>query len=679
MPRRPRHRLVVPCLLALALLLVAAPRHLPASPTSGDCLTCHGTPIDGIPHVDAARYQSSVHNAFSCDTCHPNVTEYPHPAPVEKLACDTCHGTIGTEYGNSVHGRAQVGGVAEAARCESCHGSVHNVLATDDPQSPVYHLNLPRTCGTCHGDPELARRNRIPVENAYQLYMDSIHGRAVMKSGLLVAANCSDCHGVHDITPHQDPSSHIHRQNIVKTCGTCHAGVAATFQQSVHGSGLSATGEATPVCTNCHRGHMITRVGSKAWKLSIIEGCGDCHVEALATYRHSYHGKVTALGYTAVARCSDCHGYHQILPIDDPASTLSATHRLATCQQCHPKATAGFAQFLPHADYTRPDRNPGLYYVYKGFNVLLILTFATWGLHALLWLTRSLIERRRLKQLDPARFARRTVGRPEKYYWRFDLYHRMTHALIIISFLGLASTGLPLKFSDRPWAIWLAHVFGGFEIAGFIHRTCAIMTFGYCIMHLAFLVRRLVKEKDYHILWGPDSLVPQWHDAVQMWQQLQWFFGLGPQPQWGRWTYWEKFDYWAVFWGIAIIGSSGIILWFPTFFTTFLPGWVINVATIIHSDEALLAVGFIFTIHFFNGHLRPDKFPMDPVMFTGRITEEELAHEKPAQYALLKARGELEQLAARPPDRWLRNFAKIFGFTALAIGLILIILIALVH
>lgn len=266
-----------------------------------------------------------------------------------------------------------------------------------------------------------------------------------------------------------------------------------------------------------------------------------------------------------------------------------------------------------------------------------------------------------------------------RYYWRFGLYHRFTHALIIISFLGLAATGIPLKFSDRSWAVALAHFLGGFQVMGFLHRTCAIITFIYCGMHLGFLAHTLFRKKDYSILWGPNSLVPQPKDLQDLIQHTKFFLGMGPRPKFGTWTYWEKFDYWAVFWGVAVIGGSGLMLWFPTFFTRFMPGWLLNIATIVHSDEALLAAGFIFTVHFFNSHLRPEKFPMDPVIFTGRMTEEELKHDKPALYEELVRTNQLTYIEARRPDLWLVNFAKIFGYTAVGIGLILAILIFLIH
>lgn len=266
-----------------------------------------------------------------------------------------------------------------------------------------------------------------------------------------------------------------------------------------------------------------------------------------------------------------------------------------------------------------------------------------------------------------------------RYYWRFGLYHRFTHALIIISFLGLAATGIPLKFSDRSWAIALAHFLGGFQVMGFLHRACAVITFIYCGMHLGFLAHAVFRKKDYTIFWGPNSLVPQPRDLQDIIQHTKYFLGMGTRPKFGKWTYWEKFDYWAVFWGIAVIGGSGLTLWFPTFFTKFMPGWLLNIATIVHSDEALLAVGFIFTVHFFNSHLRPEKFPMDPVIFTGRMTEEELQHDKPGLYEELVKTNQLSHIEARRPDLWLVNFAKIFGYTAVGIGVILAILIFLIR
>jgi cytochrome b subunit of formate dehydrogenase len=163
------------------------------------------------------------------------------------------------------------------------------------------------------------------------------------------------------------------------------------------------------------------------------------------------------------------------------------------------------------------------------------------------------------------------------------------------------------------------------------------------------------------------------HDFVGT---IKWFFDKGPRPHYGRWAYWEKFDYLAVFWGVAVIGASGLMLWFPEFFTKFIPGALINVATIIHSDEALLAVGFIFTIHFFNTHLRPEAFPMDPVIFSGTVPLEEYKHDRPEAVKALRESGELRRVVTtqRISPRRARAI-RIFGFTALGLGVTLVILI----
>ncbi len=261
-----------------------------------------------------------------------------------------------------------------------------------------------------------------------------------------------------------------------------------------------------------------------------------------------------------------------------------------------------------------------------------------------------------------------------RYVLRFDLADRLLHGALMISFFGLALTGLPLLFSDEGWARRLARVLGGLPAMGLLHRSFATLLIATFVTHLMRLARRLVIERDWGLLWGPRSMVPQPRDVVDFAQHLCYFFGRGPRPAFGRYTYWEKFDYWAVFWGMAIIGGSGLLLWFPEWFGRFLPGWIFNVALLVHGEEALLAVGFIFTIHFFNTHLRPEKFPVDMVIFTGRLTEAELAAERPDEYLRLAREGRLEQRATSPPPTWLPGFARIVAACAVAVGALMLAL-----
>ncbi len=261
------------------------------------------------------------------------------------------------------------------------------------------------------------------------------------------------------------------------------------------------------------------------------------------------------------------------------------------------------------------------------------------------------------------------------YVFRFPLGQRLLHGLLMVSFLGLVATGMPLFFSRAGWAIWLAHALGGFGVMGFFHRVNAILLTACFLIHLAQVGHGVLIRRQAGILWGPDSLVPRGKDVVDLVQHFRWFVGLGAKPRFDRFAYWEKFDYWAVFWGMLVIGTSGYLLWFPSFFARVLPGWVFNVALLVHGEEALLAAGFIFTIHFFNSHLRPEKFPMDLVIFTGRVREDELREERPEEHLRLVAGGRLASTLADPPARWLRNLGWIVGGTAVAIGLTLFALI----
>jgi thiosulfate reductase cytochrome b subunit len=233
---------------------------------------------------------------------------------------------------------------------------------------------------------------------------------------------------------------------------------------------------------------------------------------------------------------------------------------------------------------------------------------------------------------------------------------------------------MPLLFSDAPWASRMARVLGGFTITHRLHRVFAAIMIAVFVTHVLRLLRRVVIKRDYGIFWGPRSMVPQPKDVKDMFAHVRWFAGVGPRPVFDRYTYWEKFDYWAVFWGMGIIGGSGLLLWFPESFARVLPGWVFNVALLVHGEEALLAVGFIFTIHFFNSHLRPEKFPMDMVIFTGRVSAEDLREERPAEYARLFADGARVGDAGAPsPRSWLAG--RIVGSIAVAAGLTIVALI----
>jgi len=422
-------------------------------PASSDeeCMECHSD-ADLEKEVGKGRFVSlfveptvlrrSPHKKVTCIECHAGISEGPHEEAVEKVKCEGCHKKVraplaksvhatgyrrGSEaptcvgchgshemqaaevftekgcegchreavdqYRNSAHASGRSRGEKEAPTCQSCHGKGHSILSPADPMSPTYHLTLPKTCAKCHADPDLVKKAKLRSSDIYKLFMDSIHGRALSKSGLLVAAACNDCHGNHDVRRHTDPAARVYRTNIPKTCGECHAGVLSTYWDSAHGQAVKEGNEDAPVCSDCHTAHQIRRVEMDPWKLQIIQECGTCHEESLQTYRDTFHGQVTALGFTRVARCSDCHGSHEIFPLSDPRSTLSAGRIVATCKQCHSGATAAFAKYHPHANYREKGKYPILYYTYWSMTVLLWGVLGFFGLHTVLWFPRSLRER----------------------------------------------------------------------------------------------------------------------------------------------------------------------------------------------------------------------------------------------------------------------------------------------
>jgi cytochrome b subunit of formate dehydrogenase len=236
-------------------------------------------------------------------------------------------------------------------------------------------------------------------------------------------------------------------------------------------------------------------------------------------------------------------------------------------------------------------------------------------------------------------------------------------------------TGTTALFADSAWAPVVAKAFGGPQVLGYIHRIAAAIFIGIFFIHFIYVMQKLLRDKDF-TWFGPDSLVPNWKDLDDMIGMFRWFFGKGPKPQFDRWTYFEKFDYWAVFWGVSVIGMSGLMLAFPHITAKYLPGWVFNVATVVHGEEAFLAAVFLFTVHFFNNHFRPNKLPPpDVVMFTGTQSLEEFRHEHPAQYQRLVESGELQKRLVDAPSRQVHVGSVILGLTLIAIGLTLLVMV----
>jgi len=383
----------------LSLVPLDAQGAAPATPGGNEtCLACHGDKdakrADGRSiAVEGSTFAQSVHGELhlQCTDCHSDVSiqKLPHPEKLKPVACANCHQKEVNEYSATVHGIARKGGNTVAATCTDCHGT-HDIRRAKDPASRTNHANLEATCGKCHGSDAMVASAKLPGGNIVSKFHDSIHGRALTGAAAGSAPTCTNCHGAHTIRAKSDPESATNRARIPDTCGNCHERERAQFATSQHGKLRSEGNLAAPGCNDCHSAHSIQLHDLPVFQTQVINECGNCHADHLSTYRDTFHGQVTALGYSRVATCASCHGSHEILPASNPASTISPQNRLATCQKCHAGATANFAKYDPHADRHDRARNPLYYYAAIFMKWLLIGVFGFFGLHTVLWFVRSL-------------------------------------------------------------------------------------------------------------------------------------------------------------------------------------------------------------------------------------------------------------------------------------------------
>lgn len=251
---------------------------------------------------------------------------------------------------------------------------------------------------------------------------------------------------------------------------------------------------------------------------------------------------------------------------------------------------------------------------------------------------------------------------------RFTPMQKAFHGLLMLSFLMQSVTGVARMYIETTWGQSLAAAFGGYENCLALHKIVGLFMIVLFACHLAYVLAIIIAckvEKKDSLLFGLD-------DLKQFAAHLRWMAG-GSAPRFERWGYWEKFDYWAVFWGMIVLGVTGLMLWSPLDTARYFKGWSINVAFWVHRIEACLAMLHVFVIHYAIAHLRRHNFPMDRAMFAGDTDLAAAAKERPAWIERLRMKGELEEKTVIDVPAPKAVLAHIVGLGAVALGIYLVV------
>jgi cytochrome b subunit of formate dehydrogenase len=619
--------LIASCMLGLAAAAGSK------EPPKLDCLGCHNDPSltsdsGGKTHgisVDPGKFKGSVHGSLECADCHGDVRAFPHdPAPA-KVNCGSCHAETQASYEHGVHAAARAKGVSQAATCSGCHGDPHAILPASDPKSKTNRSNIPQTCGACHGVKFVMEGQGLSTQQFFS-YQQSVHGKAVA-AGSGKAAVCTDCHRAHDILAPNDAKSPIFKFNVPSTCGQCHQEVARAYVGSIHGQAIARGNWQAPVCTDCHGIHLIKAhidpSSSVAAQALARTTCAQCHEGVrltqemgipsarAATYLDSYHGLASQLDSKVVANCASCHGVHNILPSSDPRSMVNKSNLVKTCGQCHPGASQNFAQAQVHigVPLSRDIGSLGTAWVRRFYLVLILVTIGGMLVHnGILWGSKVRERRRRMG---------RTVVRMSRA-------QRAQHWTLLSSFLFLAVTGFALKYPESPLA-WLLGSSESFRRYG--HRVAAVVLMAMGAYHLLYLWR---SREGRQVL---RDFIPKLKDLRDFLGTMLYHLGRSREhPRFGRFTYAEKLEYLAMVWGTALMGATGFMLWFKVGVGWLLPRWSVDIAGAIHFYEAILAVLAIAVWHFYHVMFDPDVYPIDLAFWDGKVSEERYKEHHPLAY-----------------------------------------------
>ncbi len=621
-----------------------------------DCSQCHQS-----DHLNT--YAQSVHGgaakekgAAACVDCHTThaIRKVSDLEPQQRKAfaermCSKCHGSVSVRYVQSDHGIALANGVKGAPSCIDCHGE-HGVQSSATTESTTHRAHQAQMCESCHLDNPEVRARVGPSAGFIRSYEQSVHGQAIAH-GNDAAATCTDCHTSHDMRKGSNPGSTVSKKNIAATCAACHGDIKEQYDASIHGIALSKGIGASPTCTDCHGEHNI--LSPKDARSPVAAGnvsaqvCSPCHESVRLTEKYglasdrfrsfedSFHGLATRAGSVEVANCASCHGVHDIKPSTDSTSRIFPANLIQTCGDCHPGANENFTRGSVHVIATESGEQI-LYFVSNGYLALIFVIIGGMLFHNILDFLRKSRKQLQYRRGD---LPRKHVA--HRLYVRMTLNERIQHGTLVVSFIALVVTGFALRYPDAWWVAPLRSLSPlMFELRGILHRVAAVVMVGaslYHVYYLFFVTRGKELLKD---------LLPRRQDITDAVAVLRYNLGFSPEkPRFGRFSYIEKSEYWALVWGTIVMGVTGVILWFDNLFLGLLTKLWWDVARTVHYYEAWLATLAIIVWHFYFVIFNPDTYPINLAFWKGTLTEEEMEEEHPLELEKLQ-----EQQRLLPAD-----------------------------
>lgn len=585
----------------------------------------------------------------SCKGCHGAHYTEPISRPGARFqtanltsGCGRCHESVRDKFMKSAHHEALSQNPKSAPTCLTCHlKDVVNVTAERD--TAALKVAQEKMCLSCHlDDPDVKSRMASQV-GFIAAYGNSVHG-IELHLGNGKAANCVDCHGSHEMQHGYQPTSRVAKFHVPETCARCHADIATEFAGSIHATAVKKGNMDVPVCTDCHGEHNIMKHDNPKALVNPLNVsnklCAACHTslrlserygissDRFSSFEDSYHGLAIRGGGVEVANCASCHGTHNIRASSDPTSTVHKSNLAVTCGKCHPGANQRFAVGSVHLIVNKSEE-PILYWVGSIYVSMIVVVVG--GMF--LFNTFDFIKKSRVRyRVEHGLLPPEPSG--YKTYLRMALSERIQHGAMALSFIVLVITGFMLKYPDAWWVVALRDLDPDiFELRNLVHRIAAVVMIAVCVYHVGYVAftqrgRQLIKD----LLLKRSDLM----DAVKMAG-----YNLGivkNKPELDRFSYIEKFEYWALIWGSIVMVVTGIILWFENTFIGLMTklGW--DVALAIHFYEAWLATLAIVVWHFYYVIFNPNVYPMSTAWFTGHLNEKEMLEEHPKELREIKRR-----------------------------------------